>query len=152
MGNPFQSIASESKKIAGLTEFRASQGLGASRAAQAHLISIKGWLRFLSILGFVVGSIMFVVMIIYLYSISVWASMMGGGLELLWFLLLLVMTVLIFNLSLRLLNYASAISRMSVNRGARDLEKAMIQQMKLWRVSGILVCFLLILVLVGLVS
>jgi hypothetical protein len=112
-----------------------SNGLEASSIAQTSLYSSKGWVRFVSVLGF----IYFAIMIMMIFAMMSLIEVMGGSAVVLVFLLMLAMTVVIFMLALKLFKYASSIGRMEVSRNPADLENAMIEQMKFWRIAGIMV-------------
>jgi hypothetical protein len=123
-----------------------SNGLEASSVAQASLYSSKGWVRFVSVLGF----ICFAIMIIMIFAMMSFVGAMGGGAVILVFLLMLALTVVIFMLALRLSKYASSIGRMEVSRDPADLENAMIEQMKFWRIAGIMVLIGLVITILAL--
>lgn len=142
MENPYQSINTDPSQQGGN-----SNGLEASSYAQSTLISSKGWVRFISVLGF----IYFAIMVIGLFAmISVMGQMGGaGGLVV---LLFLVMTVVVFMLALRLSKFSSSIGRMEISRNPADLENAMIEQMKFWRIAGILVLIGLVFTVLALLA
>lgn len=111
-----------------------SNALEASSIAQTALYGAKGWVRFISVLGF----IYFAIMIIMLFVMMSVMSRMGGAGALV-ILLMLAFTSVTFMLALRLSKYSSSIGRMEVTRHPADLESAMVEQMKFWRIAGILV-------------
>ncbi len=123
-----------------------SNGLVASGAAQTSLYSSKGWVRLVSVLGF----IYFAIMILMIFAMMSLLGQMGDGSMILVFLLMLAMTVVIFMLALRLSKYASSIGRMEVSRNPADLENAMIEQMKFWRIAGIMVIIVLVFTILAL--
>ncbi len=149
MENPYQSINPVNEKSGVFQQAQFNEGLEANSSAQSYLYSIKGWVRFISVLGF----ISFAVMLFYMYiMMALTGALGGGGLGILFFLLMLVMTVVVFMLALRLSKYSNSIGRMQLSRSPVDLENAMIEQMKFWRLTGILVLILLVFILLGYVS
>ncbi len=141
MNNPYQDSNSEGVFQAG------AQGLQANSNAQFSLFSSKGWVRFLSVLGFICFAFMLIGTISTLTMIG-----LLGGIGVLSFLLMGVMTVVTFMLALRLSKFASAIGRMQITGQPIELETAMIEQMKFWRLSGILTLIWLVLALIGLIT
>ncbi len=64
-------------------------------------------------------------------------------------IVMIIYCVIIFLFALRLGSYASAIGRISVSRNPLDLEEAMVQQMKFWRLSGISTLVMIVLIIVA---
>jgi len=129
------------------------QGLRVNSNAQSWLYSAKGWVRFLSVLGF----IGFALMLIWAITMMTAFGYLGnagvfGGVGVIMFILMSAMTIVTFMLSLRLSKYSSAIGRMQQTGQPMDFEVAMIQQMKFWRLAGILVLISLAFFLIALIS
>lgn len=126
-----------------------AQGLEVNSNAQSWLYSAKGWVRFLSVLGFISFALMLIGTLIGLMIPG--AGLVGpmGGREIIFVLLFGAMTVITFMLSLRLTKFANAIGRLQITRQAVEFELAMIEQMKFWRLLGILIIIWLVLVLIG---
>ena len=105
----------------------------ATQTAIHELSKCKGWVRFISVLCF----ILFGIFILGFIGILSMLSRMGGtaGLMLIMYLVFIVVS---FFLAFRLTGYANAIGRLLQSRNPVDLETAMIQQMRFWRLYGIL--------------
>jgi len=100
---------------------------------QQVLIGSKGWIRFLSVIGFIFFAILLAILITV---ISVGLSSAGRGLAL--GLVSTVITLISFKLANGLSKIASAINRMMLTRQPIDFEIVMVEQMKFWRLFGIL--------------
>ena len=123
------------------------EGLQVTSHAQQRLYSSKGWVRFMSVLGFISFAGM-------VFGTIAATRMIGniGGFGIFSVLLMLAMTIVIFMLSLRLAKFANAIGRMELTRDRYAFEAAMAEQMKFWRLMGILTMIWLVLASIGLIS
>ena len=96
---------------------------------QQVLIASKGWIRVLSVIGFIFFTILFAILGI------IALSGFKGGLVL---ILIAVIALVSFKLANGLSKVASAINRMMITRQPIDFEIVMVEQMKFWGVFGIL--------------
>jgi hypothetical protein len=150
MKNPYQPGSPTNEKYGIFQQDQSPEGLEANSSAQSYLYSIKGWLKFISVLGFISFGVIVLYMLIVTFVMS---ALSGGefGFGIMFLLPTLVMTIMVFMLALRLSKYSSSIGRMQISRSPTDLENAMIEQMKFWRLTGILVLVLLVFILLGIV-
>jgi len=147
MENPYQTTESVLNHEDNLNP-RIGEKLEATSVAQAALYSSKGWVKFVGVLGF----IYFAFMVIAVFMMMFVLGHIGGGGSIIMFLLMLAMTIVVFMLALRLSKFSNAISRMEVSRSPVDLENAMIEQMKFWRIAGILVLIGLVITVLTLIA
>jgi hypothetical protein len=152
MENPYQSIVPVNEKSAVFQVDQSQEKLAATSAAQAYLYSMKGWVRFISVLGFISFAVMVFYMFVMMVFVGAFTRGVGGSFGGLLFLLMLVMAAVVFMLALRLSKYSNSIGRMQISRNRGDLENAMIEQMKFWRLTGVLVIILLAFILLGFLS
>jgi len=124
-----------------------SDKLSANAAAQHYLFSSKGWVRFLSVLGFI--SFAFT-LIGVLGTLAIIGKI--GGFGVVSFLMMAIASFITFLLSMRLSKFASSIGRMQLTQNPAELEIAMIEQMKFWKLLGILTLIWVILSVIGLIS
>lgn len=145
MENPYQQNQPQSSGHSVFQSEPGARGLSASGVAQSYLYASKGWVRFISVLGF----IYFAIMLMATFAILGLSSQLGG----LMFLvapLMILMTVVVFLLANGLSKYASAITRTEISRNPADLEAAIIHQMKFWKLAGILTLIGLVMTILSL--
>jgi len=124
-----------------------SQNLEASQTAIYFLAASKGWVRFMSVLMFICLGLFVLGLIITMVE-----SRGIGNPEIVGILIILTLCAITFFLALRLSLYASAIGRLIVSRNPIDLETAMIQQMKYWRLSGVITLIALVITIIALIA
>lgn len=112
--------------------------------AQQALIYSKGWVRFLSVMGFISFAFIIIVFIGALFSIS-----RSGGMGLIQLVIFGVLAFVVFMLASRLSKFASSITRMQLGGQPLDFEAAMNEQMKFWSLLGVLTIIWLVLALFG---
>ena len=152
MEDPFQQIPASNEKPPVFQGESVNTGIEANSSAQTFLYSIKGWVRFISVLGFIGFAVMVFYMFVMLVFLGSFVGGAGGGLGVLFLLLMLALSAVVFMLALRLSTYSSSIGRLQRSHSPADLENAMIEQMKFWRLAGILVIIILLLILLGMLS
>ena len=113
---------------------------------QIALIGSKGWVKFLSVMGFISFTLTIRILIVAL-SLS---STRGFGLV--WIIIGAVIAVVIFKLSNRLLKYARAIQGVMECHDPIEFERAMEEQMKFWELFGILTIICLVLLALILIA
>ena len=150
MENPYQTT--NSNPITNNSEVfqqdRQSERIEATGLAQSALYSSKGWVRLISVLGFIYFGIM---ALIVFFTLSFLGSGAGGYGVMIVFMTL-VMTVITFMLALRLSRFSSSIARAEVSRNPHDLEDAIYEQMRFWRLTGIMTLVVLVLFILSLIS
>lgn len=155
MDNPYQSTSAGNSTLPNST-----QHLVATQTALYQLSGCKGWVRFMSVLMFIMFAffvLAFIGMISMFATIgsssssysSMGSSPMNAGI--IGILIMLIYGAVIFMLGLRLSKFSSAIGRLMVSRHPQDLETAMVQQMKFWRICGVLVLIGLIFAILGMI-
>ncbi len=139
MENPYQNSPASNPSI------NSTQSLVANQSAIYQLSASKGWVRFISVLMFI-SFAFFLLALIGMFAIySRVSSSSSGELGLfgtsgaIGIIIILLYGVIVFMLGLRLSKFSSAIGRLAISRNPLDLESAMVQQMKFWRLCGIIV-------------
>ena len=102
---------------------------------QQVLIASKGWIRFLSVIGFIFFAVLLLAL---LGTVIAFGSAGGLALGLVSLILMVVITIITFKLANGLSKVASAINHMMITRQPIDFEILMVEQMKFWGVFGIL--------------
>ncbi|MGJ8656842.1 MAG: hypothetical protein ACSHX6_10365 [Akkermansiaceae bacterium] len=121
------------------------RGISATSIAQSHLYASRGWVRFMSVLGF----IYFAIMVLGTFGMLAVVGQVGGF-AIIGLLLMIVMTVVVFLLANSLSKYSGAITRTEISRNPADLETAILYQMKFWKLAGILTLIGLVMAILGL--
>jgi len=124
-----------------------------TNSGQASTIAIdilrrtKGWVRFFSILGFLISIALITFGSISVINQNSTISPYAIG-QIIGFLLI---ASIYFFPSLKLLQFASSISKLGKSENIIDLENALNQQRKFWKISGsiILITLILYTVIVG---
>ena len=114
---------------------------------QISLIASKGWLRFLSVIGF----ISFALIILWLIGVMV-SLQYSVGLGVMLMIILSILAIVVFKLAHRLSKYSSAIKRVMEFHDPADFESAMEEQMRFWRLFGILTIIWVLLAVLGMFS
>lgn len=141
--NPYQSPEVDPLNRT-ITEQQASN-LVATTHAINRATAAKGWVRFLSVMGFVYFG--FIVLGIVFIGFS--ALQFMGSAEFLPILLIVLGGYIIFKLSMLLSNYSSAMGRLAASSHPQDFEDAMVIQLKFWRYAGILSIVYAVVSLIG---
>jgi hypothetical protein len=149
MENPYQSITPANEQATVFKQDQPNRKLEATSSAQSYLYSMKGWVRFISVLGFISFAVMLFYMFIVMTFLGAFSRGIGAGFGGIVFFFMLVIAAVVFMLALRLTKYTNAIGRMQKSRSPADLEIAMIEQMKFWRLMGVLVILSTFLMLFG---
>lgn len=149
MNNPYQNISEPVSSDVSLNAQGEVNQLTLNALAQQSLISAKGWVRFLSVIGF----ISFAMMLVAIIGMLVTVNSFGGGSDLAGFfigqlMVVAVMAIITFLFSLRLSRFASSIKRMMVGHQAIDFEAAMVAQNRIWTLAGVLMIVWLVLMLI----
>jgi hypothetical protein len=98
----------------------------------AMLSQTQPWVRFLSVLGFIVSGLMVLIGLVGLFGFAA----IGRGMGLI-LLLYIPMALLYFIPSLFLFRYASRIADLRITRGVVELEDALAAQKSFWKFVGI---------------
>ena len=133
MDNPYQQNQPQQSGNDVFQPQQGTSGISATSTAQTSLYASKGWVRFISVLGF----IYFAFMVIGTFGTFALVSQLGGA-SIFMSLLMVIMTIVIFLFASSLSKYATAIARTEISRNPADLEMAIIHQMKFWKLAGIL--------------
>lgn len=142
MNNQYQNPTYQTDPSSGM-----NPDLVATQVAIQHLINGKGWVRFVSVLGFIAFAFMLLGTLGMLAGVS-----RAGGFGLIMFLLMAALSAVVLILSIRMTKYANAIGRITFTSNPLDLEDAMTQQMNFWRLYGILVCIFCVFGIIGLIQ
>ena len=111
----------------------------------AMLSQTQPWVRFLSVLGFIVSGLM------VLGGLIAFVATMGRGVGFI-FLMYIPMGLLYFFPSLFLFRYASRIANLRMTRGVEQLEDALAAQKSFWKFVGIAALIVISLYLVALAA
>ena len=117
-----------------------------TNAAIQHLRASTPWMKFLSIMGFLLAGIMLIFTIIMLIG-----SMHAAGLAIV-AIIYLIITLLIFLVNMFLYKYASGISDFVISNNPALLERAFSMQKKFWTIKGIMIIAYLVLVVVMMIA
>lgn len=152
MSDPYKKIEVGGTGIPGLnrvlkSDSNASEGLKLDTNGQQALIASKGWVRFISVMGFIVFGFAVLGIVSLIVSISY-----TGGFGLIQVIIMSVMAVVLFKLANGLSKFSSAITRMMVSYDPIDFEIAMNEQMKFWKLFGILTLIWVILAFFGVLA
>ena len=112
---------------------------------QRALIASKGWIRFLSVIGFILFSLWLLPLFFLVIPIIA-----HGGVAGLIVIFMIFLTVIFFMLANGLSRVAFAINRIMVEHQPVDFEMAVIAQLKFWRLFGILNLVFVFLFVLGL--
>ncbi len=140
MENPYDEVSKSSdfeKNMgrAALGDFSSlSDGLEANSVAQAELYRSKGWVRFLSVICFIYFGVMAVAAI----WVTVMSLAVAGGSAFFVVLIIIVMGFVVFRVALVMSLISSALKRLEGSRSFWDLEAVMGENLKVWRIVGIL--------------
>ncbi len=118
--------------------------------AQQALISCKGWVRFLSVMGFISFALVIIAFIAGLVAHV--EEGITSGIGLIQMVVFAVMSVVLFILSFRLSKFAGSITRMQLVGQPVDFEAAMVEQMKFWALFGVLTIMWMIIALISVIS
>lgn len=116
----------------------------------------KGWVQLIGILMLIGAAFTVLAAVLAIFG-SAMATMMGAGagmprgLFIGVAILYVVMAALYAFLGWYLVSYASAISRLVSKGQAVDMEEALQQQRKFWRLAGVLALVMIVLVIVGII-
>lgn len=146
MNNQYQNSPYQSNHPSAMGVPRSST-IVANHEALHHLNASKGWIRFVSVMGYICFAFM---LIFTLMMLSFMRYIAGPGAIM--FLIMGTMSAITFLLALRMTKYANYIGRTAFSSSPSDLEEAMVQQMKFWRLCGILLCIFSVFVLIGLLT
>ena len=132
---------------------------GVSAGVINELYKTKGWVRFLSVLGFIGSGFYFLAIILYFIGAGVMASKMAdelgpigvaGGLFV--GIFYIIIGIIFTYPTVRMWKYASRINFLIYSERVEDLEDALAQQRSIWRFNGILALIGLILFAGGLIA
>lgn len=115
----------------------------------AMLRQTQPWVRFLSILGFIIATLMILVGAIG--SVAMFARPGISPAQLVVFLVYIPMGVLYFFPAFFLFQYASRINALWTTRSVRQLEEALEAQKSFWKFVGILMLLVILLYVLGIV-
>jgi hypothetical protein len=109
-----------------------------------YLSDTAPWMKFISILGFVISGLMAVMSFVFL------ATPTMIGLNFFVFIIYLVAAIVMFFPNLYLYNYASRIDEYCVSNNVDDIETAFEMQKKYWKYVGICAIIYIGFILIGL--
>ena len=114
------------------------------------LRATRPWVKFLSIVGFVICALLVLVSLALMGGMGAGRDSYPAGFGVGFGIVYLLMVLLYFFPCLYLLHYANAIARIPAD-GQRALEEALVKQKTFWKFIGILTAVVLVLELVVLV-
>jgi len=144
MNNPYEST---NTMIHGQVSPKHSHSLQLDTNGQIALNAAKGWVRFFSVMGFISFAFVILGMLGTLFTLG-----KTGGFGLIITMVFVVMALVIFKLANSLSKYSSAITRVMLNHDPYDFERAMEEQMKFWRLFGILNLIWIVFIIIGFFS
>ena len=154
MDNPYQTpnLDAQNQQTTSSISYGGTD-LKISQYTIASMMKAKGWVRFLSVLGFIWFGCFSIAMFWLFFALGSFSGGSSfGGAESLILLVVIVVAVLVFILSLRLTRYASALTRLGNTLDPYEFEAATIAQLKFWRLNGILLVIVVVVSMFRLLS
>jgi len=115
-------------------------GLAVTPMALTAILKTKFWVK-------LVGVVMIIISILMLIG-----GILGGNVSFVSLLVNLAMGIIYIIMSVRLIQYASAIQRLGLSKESNDLSIAIELQAKFWKLAGILMIIMIVLFLLVLIS
>jgi hypothetical protein len=117
-----------------------------------YLKSAAPWMKFISILGFVMCGILIIAAIAMLLGGNALSKMGGEGLGISMFFVYIAIALLLFFPNLYLFNYAKAIQNYVISNNYSQIVEAFRMQLKYWKYLGVLMIIYLSLTVVALIG
>jgi hypothetical protein len=128
-------------------------GLTISQIAISQMKATAPWMKFLSILGFVVCALLIIFAFAMLFGIGSFTQRTSTGVGIALFVIYCIMAIIVYFPNLYLFNTANSIREFCISNESTSLEKALIMQRKYWGYMGVLaiiyIAFLIIALLFG---
>jgi len=123
-----------------------------SQEAIENLSKTAPWIKFLSIMGFIMSGFFLLVAFFSLGSFGFAKSFGGEGLGIFGFFIYIILAVVVYLPNKYLYNYATELSDFCLTKDSRLLEIAFLMQKKYWSYMGVLVIVYLALIVLGIIG